>query len=88
MEGHERPYDLLPKLGTERQRISMTGFTQSKTVVSWRLNLKLKVSMFHDLFNVVWMFGTKLVHVCEGTVRYPVGWVQDCDLVGCYCLYE
>ena len=66
----------------------MTGFTQSKTVVSWGLNLKLKVSMFHDLFNVVWMFRTKLVHVCEGTVRYPVGWVQDCDLVGFYFLYE
>ena len=27
------------------------------------------------------MFRTKLVHVCKGTVRYPVGWVQDCDLV-------
>ena len=25
---------------------------------------------------------------CEGVVRYPVGWVQDCDLVVCYCLYE
>ena len=25
---------------------------------------------------------------CEGTVRYPVGWVQDCDRVVCYGLYE
>ena len=25
--------------------------------------------------------GTKWVHVCEGAVRYPVGWVQDCDIV-------
>ena len=23
-----------------------------------------------------------------GTVRYPVGWVQDCDLVMCYDLCE
>ena len=30
------------------------------------------------MFDVVWMFGTKLVHVCEGAMRYPVGWVQDC----------
>ena len=33
---------------------------------------------------IVWMCGTKLVQVCEGTVRYPVGWVQDFDLVVCY----
>ena len=25
---------------------------------------------------------------CEGTVRYPVGWVQDCDIVVCYGLCE
>ena len=37
---------------------------------------------------MVWMIGTKLVHICEGIVRYPIGWVQDCDLVVCYCLYE
>ena len=37
------------------------------------------------MFDVVWMIGTKLVHVCEGAVRYPIGWVQDCDLVVCYC---
>ena len=24
----------------------------------------------------------------EGVVRYPVGWVQDCDLVVCYGLCE
>ena len=29
------------------------------------------------------MIGTKLVHDCEGVVRYPIGWVQDCDLVVC-----
>ena len=29
---------------------------------------------------IVWMCGTKQVQVCEGTVRYPVGWVQDCGL--------
>ena len=56
--------------------------------MGWGLILKLKVSRFCGLFDVVWMFGTKPVHVCEGTVRYPVGWVQDCDLVVCYGLYE
>ena len=25
---------------------------------------------------------------CEGTVRNPVGWVQDCDFVICYGLCE
>ena len=24
----------------------------------------------------------------EGTVRYPVGWVQDCDFIVCYGLCE
>ena len=33
------------------------------------------------------MIGTKLVHIFEGAVRYPVGLVQDCDLVVCYYLY-
>ena len=56
--------------------------------MGWGLILKLKVSRFRDLFDVVWMNGTKLVHVCEGTVTYPVGWVQDCDLFVCYGLYE
>ena len=31
---------------------------------------------------------TTPVQVCEGTVRYPVGRVQDCDLVVYYCLHE
>ena len=66
----------------------MTGFTQSKTVVSWGLNWKLKVFRFCGVFHDVRMFGTKLVHVCEGAVWYPVGRVQDCDLVVCYCLHE
>ena len=65
----------------------MIGFTQSKTVVSWGLNWKLKVSWFYGVFHDVWMFGTKLVHVCEGTVTYPFAWVQNCDLVVCYGLY-
>ena len=63
-------------------------FTQSETVVGWGLILKLKVSRFYGLFNGLWMIGTKLVHVCEGTMRYPIGWFQDCDLVVCYSLYE
>ena len=48
MAVYGRPYGLVPKkiLGIEGYRISMTGFTQSKTVVGWGLNLKLKVSRF------------------------------------------
>ena len=38
-----------------------------------------------SLFNHVLMNGTKMVLVCEGTVRYPVGWVRDWGHVGCYC---
>ena len=49
----------------------MTGFTQSKIVVGWGLNWKLKVSRFSGCS--VWMIGIKLVHVCEGVMRYPVG---------------
>ena len=56
--------------------------------MGWGWILKLKVSRFCGFFDVLWMFGTKPVHVCEGTVRYPVGWVQDCNLVVCYGLYE
>ena len=59
----------------------MTSFTQSKIVVGWGLNWFL-------LFDFVWMIGTKLVHVYEGAVRYPIGWVKDCNLVVSYCLYE
>ena len=43
--------------------------------------------LFCDIM-IVWMCRTKLVQVCEGTVRYPVGWVKDCDLVVCYDFYE
>ena len=39
--------------------------------------------LFCDIM-IVWMCGTKLVQVCEGAVRYPVGWVKDFDLVMCY----
>ena len=46
-------------------------------VVGQGLILKLNVSRFCGLFDVIRMFGTKLVQVCEGTVRWPVGWVQD-----------
>ena len=58
------------------------------TVVSWGLNWKLKVSMLYGVFHDVWMFGTKLVHACEGTVTYLVVWVQNCELVVRYGLYE
>ena len=40
------------------------------------------------MFDVVWMIGTKLVHDCEGAVRYPVGWVKMVTLlcvVGMMC---
>ena len=40
------------------------------------------------LFDVITMIGTKLVHICEGTVRCPVEWSKVCDLVLCYCLFE
>ena len=48
MAVYGRPYGLVPKkiLGIEGYRISMTGFTQYKTMVGWGLNLKLKVSRF------------------------------------------
>ena len=29
------------------------------------------------------MIGTRFVHVCEGTVKCPVGWSQVCDLFVC-----
>ena len=35
------------------------------------------------VIEVVWKIGTKMVHVCEGAVRYPVGWIKmvtlSCD---------
>ena len=51
----------------------MTGFTQSKIVVGWGLKLETKSFLVFGLFDVVWMIGTKLVHVCEGAVRYLFG---------------
>ena len=27
------------------------------------------------------MIGTKMVHDCEGAMEFPIGFVQDCDLV-------
>ena len=56
--------------------------------MGWGFDPETKSFQVCGLFDVVWMFGTKLVHVFEGTVRYPVGWVQDCDLVMFYCLHE
>ena len=43
--------------------------------------------LFYDEM-MYWMHGTKPVLFCGGTVRCHVGWVQDCDLVVCYCFYE
>ena len=43
--------------------------------------------LFCDII-IVWMCGTKQVQIYEGTVRHPIGWVQDCDLVVCYGFYE
>ena len=31
--------------------------------------------------DVVWMIGTKMVHDCEGAMRYPVGWVKMATLL-------
>ena len=37
---------------------------------------------------VMKIIGTKMVHVCEGTVKCPVEWSKFCDLVVCYGLLE
>ena len=58
----------------------MTSSPQSKTVVGWGLNWKLKVSRFL-VVDVVWMIGTKMVDVFEGAVRYTVGWVKMVTLL-------
>ena len=69
----------------------MTGFHTVLDCCGLGFELEIHVSRFGCLFYdimIVWMCGTKLVQVCEGTVRYLVGWVQDCDLVVCYGSYE
>ena len=66
----------------------MIGFHTVRDCRELGFDPETKISRFCGLFDVVWMFGTKMVHVCEGTVRYHIGWVQDCDLVVCYGLYE
>ena len=38
--------------------------------------------------DVMKRIGTKMVHVCEGAVRYPVEWFQVDDPVVCYGLLE
>ena len=66
----------------------MTGFHIVQDCCGLGFDPETKTFQVCSLFDVVWMFGTKLVHVCEGVVRYPVGWVQDYDLVVCYGFYE
>ena len=90
MGGHERPSNPVLKFGTGWLRY-MTDFHTVLECCGLGFELEIDVSglgcLFCDIM-IVWMCGTKLVQVCEGTVRYPVGWVQDCDLVVCYGLYE
>ena len=47
MGGHERPYGFVPKTWDRRIKDSVTSFTQSKTMVGWGLNWKLKFSRFY-----------------------------------------
>ena len=90
MGGHERPSNLVPKFGTRWLRF-MTGFHAVLDCCGLGFEPGIDVTglgcLFCDIM-IVWMCGTKLIQVCEGTVRYSVGWVQDCDLVVCYDFYE
>ena len=51
----------------------MTGITQSPTV---GVRVLLETESFWMLWFVVVMkmIGTKLVHVCEGTLKCPIEW--------------
>ena len=70
MGGHERPCKLVPSLGTKGY-----GF-HDRFHILWELGFKLetKNSRCCGLFVVRTMIRTKLVHVCEGTVKCPVEW--------------
>ena len=90
MGGHERPSNLVPKFGTRWLRFK-TSFHTVLDCCGLGFEPETDVSGFSFFFcdiMIVWMCGTKLVQVCKGTVRYPVGWVQDCDLIVCYGFYE
>ena len=75
MGGHERPCNLVPRLGTRGYGFH-DRFSHSHGLWWVRVDPGTKGSRFCGLFDVMTMIGTKLVHVCEGTVRYPVEWVQ------------
>ena len=70
MGGHERICKLVPSLGTNGY-----GFHDQLHRL-WELGFLLETESFLVWWFVVviMMFGTKLVHVCEGAVRYPVEW--------------
>ena len=87
MGGHERPSNLVPKFRTGWLRF-MTSFHTYLDCCGLGFKPEIDISrlgcLFYDIM-IVWMCGTKLVQVCEGIVRYLVGWVLDWGHVGCYC---
>ena len=70
MGGHERPSNLVPKFGTGWLRF-MTGFHIVLDYCGLGFEPEINVSglgfLFYDIM-IVWMCGTKLVQVCEGTM--------------------
>ena len=90
MGGHERPSNLVPKFGAGWLRF-MIGFHIVLDCCGSGIEPETDVSGFGCLscdIMTVWICRTKLVQVCEGTVRYPIRWVQDCDLIVVYGFYE
>ena len=75
MGGHERPSNLVPKFGTGWLRF-MINFHTVLGCCGSGFEPETDVSGFGCLscdIMIVWMCRTKLVQVCEGTLRYPVG---------------
>ena len=69
MGGHERPSNLGPKFGTGWLRF-MTGFHTILDCCGLGFEPEIDVSGLSCLFcdiMIVWMCGTKLVQVCEGS---------------------
>ena len=90
MGGHERSSNLVPKFGTRWLRF-IIGFHTILDYCGSGFEPETDVFGFGCLscdIMIIWMYGTKPIQVCEGTVRYPVGWVQYCDLIIVYGFYE
>ena len=82
MGGHERPCKLVPSFG-----IKGYGFHDRFLTVTdfggLGFELGIKSFLVSWLFDVMKRIGTKMVHVCEGAVRYPAEWSQVGDPVVC-----